>query len=379
MRGGGTTRWLALGSASVLALAAATGCRPAATEEGPSETRATTSYESWRPTYADVRPATEADVDLVRERVDELNASSYTAALELFDAEVASTPEHVRVRFGQGGEGEIDLHLDPRRTDTDGPLSYVVCFAATDSCSEVGPESSSGEAPHMFGNMVDSWVHMLAEVVGAQRSLVEGLSASETSYATIGSPLGTLDCLVSGGSAEERAGLEGQAVDLGPDPVVREGEPLPVFPVCVDEHGLVITIPSLLTPIAPYTSFESGVPAGIDEHPAPVPYGEEPEPTPTAAPTETPSQDPGALTPVIIAREPIAVGESVREAQEAGRFELSMVPGSSVRPGTLTSTEGLSDCIAVVGVAAGAQVSADDLRRRDAVDGEPTGSCTPVP
>jgi len=111
-----------------MVMVALTGCQPDQSDESPNdaetEVRATSSYQDWAPEYADVRPATDADLEGLRTRVHELNASSYTASLDELGAEVASTPEHVRIWFG-----EFDLHLDPDRVATEDEWPYVMCCA----------------------------------------------------------------------------------------------------------------------------------------------------------------------------------------------------------------------------------------------------------
>lgn len=374
---GGTGRGrLSAVALTVSLLVAMTACR---TQESASEVRVdpapsttdsstrASDYETWEPSYGDVRPATADDVESLSQRVRDLNATSYTVEAPLMGLEIASTPDHLRVRFGGGGAGGFDLHLDP--TDTTGTLlgSFVICSAVDDSCVEVGEELPEGGGPHLFNNGIDSIVFLASSIVGAQLALPDDLDKATYelgSSATVDSPSGVLDCLVTGGTAEQRGQLEGQPIELMADPVYREGDSEPLSTVCVDGHGLVVvTLPSLVAGVVPYGSFEPGVPADLSDHPDPVPYGESAPATPTADPTATPtpSHDPGTIQTVLVAADTIAAGESLADAQMTGKLELASVPGEEVVAGAVSSTEGI-DGVAIEELTTGEQITEDSFR-----------------
>lgn len=322
-------------------------------------------YETWEPSYADVRPATADDVAALRQRVLDLNETSYTVAVPPMGLEIASAPEHVRVRFAAGDPDGFDVHLDPTvAADAFFGGPFVMCWA-DGSCVDMGGDGADSEGPHMVNNGVDTIVFTSTSIVATQRALPDALddAASETgSIATVDSPSGALDCLVTGGTPEQRAQLDGEPVDLMADPIHRVGDPEPLSTVCVDDHGLaVLTLPSLMAGVVHYGTFETGVEDGFDDHADPVPYGETASATPTltTAPT-SPGTDPDRTYAVLVAMAPIPAGESLADAQMSGRFALESVPGDEVVPGAVASTEGL-DGVALDDIAEGEQITEDSF------------------
>jgi pilus assembly protein CpaB len=61
---------------------------------------------------------------------------------------------------------------------------------------------------------------------------------------------------------------------------------------------------------------------------------------------------------VLVAAGPIGAGESLAEAQAAGRFELTFLLGSELLPGAVSSTSGL-DGVALRDIGEGEQITAD--------------------
>lgn len=330
--------------------------------EGPDSGVQSVDSESWQPSYREVRPATADDVQALRQRVVDLNETSYTVAVPPMGLEIASAPDHVRVRFGEGTPDVYDLHLDPTVT-TDEVSGPVVVCSTDGSCVEVGTDGPRSGGPHLGANVLDSLVFTSTSIVRAQRAFpddLDELALADASSAVVDSPSGALACLVSGGTPDQHAQLEGSPVDLMADPVSRDEGPEPLSTMCVDPHGLVVVaLPSLLAGVVPYGSFEPGVPDGFDDHADPVPYGETSQSTPTAAPT-TAGTDPDMMYPVLLAAAPIPAGASLAEAQMSGRFELDHVLGDEVLPGAVASTEGL-DGIALQDLATGEQITEDSF------------------
>lgn len=326
----------------------------------------TVDYEHWKPVYGEVRPATADDVESLRQRVLDLNETAYTAMVPLLGLEISSTPDHVRVRFGEGAPGGFDLHLDPTASSEAFFGPFVICSADDGSCVEVGEDGPKGGGPHMFNNGMDSIIFFASSIVDTQRTLTDKLleADEDASVTTVDSPSGNLDCLLTGSTPEQRAQLEGKPVDQAADPITRDGDPELLSTVCVDERGLVVvTLPSLMMGVVPYDSFEPSVPEGFDEHADPVPYGTSPSPSPTesatAAPT-SPGTDPDAMYTVLLAAAPIPAGESLADAQMSGRFEVNFVPGDEVVPGAVASTEGLAG-VALHDIAVGEQITEDSF------------------
>jgi hypothetical protein len=176
------------------------------------------------------------------------------------------------------------------------------------------------------------------------------------------SPSGTLDCLVSGGTPEDHAGLEGSPVDLEADPLHRVGDPEPLSTTCMDEHGLlVLLVPSLMTPVVPYGAFEPEVPDGFDDHAEPLAPGTSRAPVIPSSPTEaatTAGDD--QVQEVLIAAAPIRAGESLADVQATGRLFLDVVPGDELLPGAVSSTSGL-DGAALNDIAVGEQITVDSF------------------
>ena len=173
--------------------------------------------------------------------------------------------------------------------------------------------------------------------------------------ATVDSPTGPLDCLVSGGAAHLHERLEGRALALESDPVQRDDRE-PLSTTCVNERGLVVlTLPSLLAPVVPYTSFEAGVSDDFDEHGDPVPYGT----SPSATPTETASTGGSdTVQEVLVASEPIDAGESLDDVIASGRLELTGVRAGELEPGAVSRADGLGP-VALRDVAEGEQITED--------------------
>lgn len=321
-------------------------------------------YEGWRPSYREVRPATADDVQTLRQRAIDLNETSYTVTVPSMGLQIASAPDHVRVRWGEGYPEGFDLHLDPAVAIDDledlfgGP--FVMCLADS-SCVELGGEGEGSDGPHMVNNGVDTIVFTATSIVASQRALPEGLediSLEEASFATVDSPSGTLDCLVSGGTPEDHARLEGSPVEAA-DPVYRDDGPEPLSTTCVDEHGLaVVALPSLLGGVVPYGTFEQEVPDGFDDHADPQPRGTTPATTPSQAPAT--SDEPGGMESVLVAGAPISAGESLTYAQQTGSLDLEFVPTDEVLPGALSSTEGI-DGVALQDLAVGEQLTEDSF------------------
>jgi hypothetical protein len=311
-------------------------------------------YDTWQPTYRDVRAATEDDLVELRERVDELDASAYTVQVPAMGLEVARSPEHVRVSLGDAWE----LHLDPEAAGEElfdiGP--FVLCSRDDDTCTEVGEDREGGGGPHLFNNGLDTLVFTAGTLVQTQESAAAWLGSTDpdgASVAVVDSPAGPLDCLLAGGRAGQHARLEDQLVDLDADPF-SSGRRRPLSTTCLDERGLlVLTLPSLLAPVVPYASFEEGVPDDFDQHAEPVPYGT----TPSPEPTESAPSDPEVVHEVLVAAGPISSGESLGDALAAGRFELTAVPGTDLLPGAVSSTSAL-DGVALRDIAAGEQITA---------------------
>lgn len=337
--------------------------QPAADTDGDPVRAA--EYDTWQPTYRDVRAATASDVLELRQRVHRLSATSYTVRVPQMDLEIARSTEHVRVRIGGAWTGGYELHLDPRAAGEElldiGP--FVLCSLADDTCTEVDEDRESGGGPHLFNNGLDTLVFTAGTIVQVQEAAAGELGRTEpdgASTAVVDSPAGVLDCLVTGGRVAHHARLEGRSVDLDAQPFSVGRRP-PLMTTCVDERGLVVlSLPALLAPVVPYTSFADGVPDGFDNHAEPVPYGTSPSPDSTT-PDPSGSSGPDTVQEVLVAATAIDSGESLADALAAGRFELTAVPGADLLPGAVTSTSGLAG-VATRDVAEGEQITADLFR-----------------
>ncbi len=261
----------------------------------------------------------------------------------------------MRVRFAAGSPDGFDVHLDPTLAADNlfgGP--FVMC-PADSSCVEVGGDGAGRDGPHMVNNGVDTIVFTSTTIVANQRALPAELddeSFEDGSLATVESPSGTLDCLVSGGTPEDHAGLEGSPVDLASDPLHRVGDPEPLSTTCVDEHGLlVLLVPSLMMPVVPFGAFEPEVPDGFDDPRPPV--------TPSS-PTEAATSGDERVHEVLIAAAPIRAGESLADVQATGRLLLDVVPGDELLPGAVPSTSGLGGA-ALHDIAVGEQITEDSF------------------
>lgn len=331
---------------------------PGASTQGPgADPVQAADYDTWQPTYRDVRAATEDDLLELQDRVDELKASAYTVQVPAMGLEVARNSEHVRVSLGNG----LELHLDPDSAGEElfdiGP--FVLCSRGDDMCTEVGANrvGGGGGGPHLFNNGLDTLVFTAGTLVQAQEAAASWLGSTDpdgASVAVVDSPAGPLDCILTGGRAGQHARLEGRRVDLDVDPF-SSGRRRPLSTTCLDERGLlVLTLPSLLAPVVPYASFEEGVPDDFDQHAEPVPYGTSPSPEPAESATSNPER----VQEVLVAAGPISAGESLLDALAAGRFELTAVPGTDLLPDAVSSTSGL-DGVALRDIAAGEQITAD--------------------
>ncbi|MBD3924029.1 hypothetical protein IEZ26_05305 [Nocardioides cavernae] len=336
---------------------------PAAAAQDSEPARATAAdYGTWQPSYRWVRPATATDVDDLSRRVADLAGAAYTVTVPTMDLQIARTAQHVRVTIGGAWTSGYELHLDPRDAGEElldiGP--FVLCSLADDSCTEVGEDRESGGAPHLFNNGLDTLVFTAGTIVQAGTVAADELrriDPDSASVAVVDSPAGPLDCLVTGGRARQHARLEGRAVDLDAPPFSLGRQP-PLTTTCVDEHGLVVlSVPSLLAPVVPYSSFEDGVPDGFNQHAVPTPYGT--SPSPTAAESASPASD--GMHFVVVAADLIEAGESLADAQAAGRFDLDAVLGAEMVEGAVSSTAGLTGR-AVRDIAEGEQITADLFR-----------------
>ncbi|HET7735652.1 MAG TPA: hypothetical protein VFK52_06735 [Nocardioidaceae bacterium] len=258
----------------VATLSVVAGCGGGVDDEGGRP--APLTYDTWKPVYADARPATEADIEELYARAAASKADSWTAQIdglvvvgkladgapaELPDLsiEMANTDSHLRYRFTSQTKGTVEFHLGltPR-----GP--YLV------RCTEVSclalPSSalSSPSDPYAF------WLGkiMLTQRMTFHRSDGEPESAKGSIYATVGSPIGELDCIVWADEGVTPSELDGTPVSLDPDEWLGH-ERVPLAR-CVDEHGLAVVTKDLTFPVLRYTSFEEGVDGDITAYPFPV-------------------------------------------------------------------------------------------------------------
>ena len=353
---GGTGRGrLSALALTVAVLGAGTACQDQTAREIPGATSSPVTdskdasaevdpaaYDAWEPTFGEVRPATPDDIASLRQRVADLNAMPYSVSVPLLGFDIASAPDHVRVRFGEAGSGGFDLHLDPAAAPADTFFEgFVICPADEGSCVEVGEDRPEDGGPHLFNNGADTMLFYANSIVGAQLELPDELGgADEGSVTTVESPAGTLDCLLTGSTPEKRERLAGKPIDLMADSFSYVDGPEPLRTVCLDERGLaVVTLPSLVAGVVAYDSFTTGVPDGFDEHPDPVPYGTTPSATPT--PTPTPSSG-DEVTEVLVARDDIEEGESLQDVLAAGKLQLTTVRVDQLVPGSVSSTRQMS-------------------------------------
>jgi hypothetical protein len=231
---------------------------------GPSDPESTADDEdpfAWRPTYRDVRPADDAELAALRERVTVLATSEWTASDDLLGLEMAWTPTHVRVLI-PGGE----VHLDPRKVD-DQDMSYVLCVEE-EGCVRIGPDAKS-DGPHLTNNYLDSMTFAVFGLVYNQSSLDVFAKHGPTVLATVDSPVGPLDCVVHGSTKQLLADLEGQPTD--PDPGGAQRADKAVYPTCVDSHGLVAAVQlQIMFPARAWPSWSAGVADDVTQYPAEV-------------------------------------------------------------------------------------------------------------
>ena len=212
-------------------------------------------WGTWDGVYRDVRPATEADVAAVRERILTRNATSWTGVVDQWGFTLSVTPTHVRADFGEG----VELHLDPNREP------YVLC--AEGDCLRIGPDAEV-EGPHVTNNFLDSMTFVTQSLVYWQRRDGAARLVDPMVAATVDSPVGPLDCLVRGQSQEDLDDLDGASAvpDLDGSPVVGPRS----APLCVDQRGLVTRTEDVMTPLIVYSSWREGVEGDIETYPAPV-------------------------------------------------------------------------------------------------------------
>ena len=221
-------------------------------------------WATWHGVYEDVRPATRDDLTRLRDRTAVLNETSWTGVLDGYGATMSVSPEHVRVDMGFS-----EWHFD----STEGPFDtpYVLCVREEKVCIRVGKDADPGDSPHVFNNDLDSMTFTWLVALLAQRDAgAEDVSHDQTLLAAVvDSPVGPLDCLVSG---DDPADLEGAAVGE------EDGTDEAAAPVCVDQRGLVqqVSDGGLFGMRMPYVSWHQGVDDGFDAYPFPVrDYGEE--------------------------------------------------------------------------------------------------------
>jgi hypothetical protein len=212
-------------------------------------------WVGWEGVYRDVRPATDADVAVVRARVRARNATSWTGALDGMGMTLSVSPEHVRVDAGYA-----EWHLDPVGAPLRAP--YVLCVDG--ECVRIGPDAKV-DGPHVTNNHLDSMTFLLQTLLFAQRQGGAIRLEEPMVSATVESPVGPLDCLVRGDSEQELATLEGTSVSLGLDPEARFAVPL-----CVDQRGLVTLTSDSWPPAIVYSSWHEGVADDYDTYPGPV-------------------------------------------------------------------------------------------------------------
>jgi hypothetical protein len=214
-------------------------------------------WATWQGVYEDVRPATRADVARLRARVKARNRTSWTGVVDVLGAEVAVSPRHARVRAGIA-----EWHFEPGVTPMRPP--YVLCVQ--EACVRVGKDADSHGLPHLFNNDLDWTTFTLQVLLAAQWGGVGPVPLDgSTVSAVVDSPVGPLDCLVSG-EQEYLSGLEGAKVGINAEDDV-EGPPF-----CVDQRGLVQQVDGagLFGIQMPYTDWHEGVMDDIDDYPFPV-------------------------------------------------------------------------------------------------------------
>ena len=213
-------------------------------------------WAAWEGVYQDVRPVTDADVAGLRARVVARNATSWTGELEALGVTLSVSPDHVRADAGYA-----EWHFEPGTRPLRSP--YVLCVQG--ACVRVGSDADAGGSPHLFNNDLDSTTFMLQLVLATQAGGVE--PHGPTVLAAVDSPVGPLDCLVSGESKGDLLALEGQAVARLDATQAGESE---VIPVCVDQRGLVTTLVwSDFSPPSLFSSWSEGVSATTTPSPRP--------------------------------------------------------------------------------------------------------------
>lgn len=308
------------------------------------------AYADWRPTYRDVRRAAEADAREIRSRM--RSRHTWTARIDALSAEISATPDHVRVRMG-----DLEVHLRPSQAVLAGQRPVVVCLASESACVRVPKNVNSGEGSHLFNGFLDGLLFTMVRLVSSQLRL-PSLEVDAAVYAHVDSPVGKLDCLITGGSPEQRHRLEGKVLDPSPELLVGE-DATGLTPFCVDSRGLVLVPGDALMPLVPFSEFRPEVEEGFDAYPWDVIEYGEPLPTLSATPSPTEEDSPGLVT-VLVANQTIEPGETLEAAMAAGKIGSEFVSADVVEAGAVDSTDSLG-AVALVRLEPGDQLTTHDF------------------
>jgi hypothetical protein len=212
-------------------------------------------WGAWEPVYADVRATTDEEVDALRDRAAGLASRDWTATDATYGMEISYTPTRARVSI----EGMLDAYTDPRNRSEEWEM--VICD--DEGCSHVGPDTEV-DAPHLTGSFSDAMIYTGLGAIRSQTRPPLGLG-EHTALATVDSPVGPLDCVVTGARARdvEVDALEGLALTLDPSAVDPDEGPF-LLPVCVDSRGLVIIDGTGLMGYNPVRSWHEGVDGPMD-------------------------------------------------------------------------------------------------------------------
>ena len=194
------------------------------------EAFADADWSEWTSTYTDVRPADEAALEGFVKRTTALNESAWTAEVEPDWLQI-TTPLST-CACGCAAPGSTCTSTRARSWRS---LPFTVC---DDACSETSlaqehPGAQGGSLPARFG----SAIAVLATQLTMERLSGQIHDADVTGYlATLGSPVGPLDCFVTTPDGTDASELEGTPMVLD-----EPGAPTPV--ICVDARGLAIMPP----------------------------------------------------------------------------------------------------------------------------------------
>lgn len=213
------------------------------------------SWGDWEGVYTEVRPATDADVEAVRTRVEARNSTSWTAEWDELGMTLSISPQHVRAAMGQA-EWHFEPGAEPMKS------SYVICVDE-DGCLRIGTDATA-DGPHLTNNYLDSMTFLIQGMLLAQRRGEELALEDPMAFAVVDTPIGPLDCLVQG-PREKLDALEGASVLLETDPLEAA-----LAPFCVDPRGLVTLTDDLFTPAVFYSSWREGVAENHDAYPSPL-------------------------------------------------------------------------------------------------------------